>query len=228
MLIEKAYFPLKNFGLLLEKERSFTDECIFKRWMEIEDRSAGHSDYFTVLSEEEHENLINRGRMLENQRNVKQRELEKLRVVDAKLNDEGAGAFLKDVYEWWYEIHSFGEEVRLLLTIMKEIEHRQVFFSKASDYLAPCFDHMQNHTMVKKDVHEPFIKEMKEREVMGLELSPLAKEFLFTVPFIEENATPLTFIDPTFCLWERSTEKMKDLSRYHLEMSYMFTKKMFN
>jgi len=186
----------KSFTELCEEEKKIPANSIFKKWMEMKG-VIGEQSVFTT---EQH----NRGEALMN-------------LDPSELGNKDDATFLKLFYEWWHEVDSFKAGGSVLIEIMKEVAKRQALFAHATSELSPCFVYMQHHAKEREGNHDKHIAFLRQCESMGFEFSPLAREFLFTVPGIEENATPLCCVDPTFCVWDRDWSPKVKVSRASME-----------
>jgi len=202
---------LANFEQLCEEERKIPSNGIFKKWLEMKDESKEGSRFQTVLTVEQHETLVDRGNALQ-------------LLCPAQLCEKDDASFLKEFYEWWHEIRSFNTMVKCLLDTMKVIEEKQALFEKATAELSPCYVYMQHCVETSRSAFERLADFARESEKMGIVFSPLAREFLLTTPGIKEDATPLTCVDPTFCVWDRDWNPKVNEPREALDSLYSLEK----
>ena len=196
-----------KFVNLFEQEGRIFANNIFKKWVEMKGERLQ-----TVLTMEQYKNLEDKGNGLKS-------------LDSSSLCEKDDATFLKEFYEWWHKVDSFNTEVKIWLDIMKEIQQRQALFAHVTAELSPCFVYLQHLAETNRPKYEQFAQFARECEKMGIKFSPLAREFLFTVPGIEENTNPLSCVDPTFCVWDRDWNPKMKVTREALENRYSLEKK---
>ena len=187
---------IKRFVTLKDEEEASPANSIFRRWLEMRHESEeGHFLPYIAQREES---------------------LRSLNIV--QLCGMDSATFLTEFYEWWKEATSFIACVEALLPVVRTIKDIEADFKKATDELAPCFRYMQYYAGERNGkTFKAFAELLRQCEAKGVEFSPVAKEFLFTVPKIENDSIPLVCVDPRFCVWDRDSYPGVNYSRERLE-----------